>query len=177
MSTLPSVRHAKGKEMLTEQLPHLPDFTGTWVNTEMEGDVALFFQKGLELPWMGRKIMSAMNYGCGKLTHFLVMSKDRMEMSTALDMNGTRPEHMPPKEKIDGVVRMDASNKPIKMEWLLEPGQPSHIKLSPQYKDGASQSAFTMTRSMMPDGRMKTELTYPNKTSDIWMARIFERKK
>lgn len=167
----------KAEATTTEQIK--PDFTGEWLNVEMEGDVPTFIEKGMELPWMMRKMMSGANYGKGKLKHWLTMSEDRMMMSTDLDFQGKTPAKFSKMVAIDGQEFTDDKGKnPAKLEWVFPgDGKPGYLLLTPNYEKGAASGSFVMERHMLPDGRMSTVLSYPNKSPDLTMSRFFEKVK
>ena len=49
------------------------DFTGVWLNTEIEGNVDEFMEKGMEVAWIQRTFMALAGWGKGKLTHVIEM--------------------------------------------------------------------------------------------------------
>ena len=158
----------------------LPDFSGEWLNTEIGPDprtVEVFFEKGLEIGWFMRKAMQAANFACGKMKHFLQMSEDKMWMSTHLDPNGDKPTKTVAMNPLNGDTFFDEKGKnPCKIQWIFEDGEQPKLLFTPLYDEGCDKNLFVMVRSLMPDGRMKTELTYPNKPGSLNMYRIFQKQ-
>ena len=158
----------------------LPDFTGTWVNVETGGaDVEAFCKNGLELNCAARVGFKSLNYGTGKLTHWLTASSDRMQLSTDLDLQGKKPSRMQPLLPVDGST-IDPNKHPYRLDWVPgeDPSAPARMLTTPLWDQGADRRMFLMYRSMLPDGRMKTELSYPNKGEhpSLSMWRIFEKR-
>jgi hypothetical protein len=62
------------------------DFGGSWLNTEVGGDVESFFKDGVGMGWAGRRALQAAGYGCGRITHDVTMGEGRRELAFTINL-------------------------------------------------------------------------------------------
>ena len=140
-------------------MPKRPDFTGVWLNTEIESpDADAFFRDGLGLNWAIRQIFKSTNYGCGKMTHVIKQTGDTLHCTVNM------PEEKTYEQIGDGVPRKtDATNEAA----FLWDGDMMMMIVT---KGGG----FDMAR-YLKDGKMITHLSFKDKP-ELTFRRIFERQ-
>jgi hypothetical protein len=140
------------------------DFSGRWLNTDIEGDAATFFKDGAEESWARRKAMSLAGYGVARLVHTITMGPGSAVTTTLsggprvlmVTHHADGQEHSPPPDNAGRVHRYVA-------RW-------EGAALVTRSVGG---STFDMRRTLA-GGRMRLELSFPAKGLSI--TRVFEKQ-
>ena len=140
------------------------DFTGVWLNTEIEGNVDEFMEKGMEVGWIQRTFMALAGWGKGKLTHVIEMDDAGKHIRNTMNL----PELRVFDNVVDGEAHASPTGETYRGYWETTARGEELILTS---LDG---KAFDLKRWMRGD-RMYTELSYPRK-GGVSMIRIFEKQ-
>ena len=142
-----------------------PDFTGTWLNTEIEGDVDTFFSEGMGIGWMQRKGMQLAKYGKGSLTHTIVQTETCL--TATLNLPSVATFEMVFGETLEADDTKGGKTQ-TKYTWVTDESGAEVLK--GECLDGKT---FDLTRSMVGD-KMCVELSFPRK--GLSMKRLFTRQ-